>query len=143
MVNRPALSATLALLLGLAALGCDKPADRIVGTWRIDLEATLADDRQTLELGPEERARRLEQARKFMGEMTFEFTRAGLMIARVADTPKTEGTYTVIKSDGDTIVIEARRATGDREKVEQLTITFDGDRLRVTDRQQSMVLTRL
>ena len=143
MVNRPALSATLALLLGLMALGCDKPADKIVGTWRIDLEATLADDRQTRELGPEERARRLEQARKFMGEMTFQFTRDGHMIARVGDTPKTEGTYTVVKGEGDTVIIEARRSNGDHEKVEQLTLTIEGDRLRVTDRQQSMVLTRL
>lgn len=135
------LFAIFALLMGLAVAGCSKPEDKLVGVWTIDVEATMKEDPKTKDLKEEDLKKQVEMAKKFMGEMSFEFTKDGKMIASFGKEKK-EGSYTVKGTEGNTVTLETKTMKGDKEKVEELKVTIDGDKLKITDKKQTMVLAR-
>jgi hypothetical protein len=130
-----------ALFVGLLVVGCSKPADKIVGTWTIDVEATLKADPKTKDMKPDDLKKQVEMAKKFMGEMTFEFTKDGKMVAAFGKEKK-EGTYTVKATEGNTVTLETKTKEGDKVKEEELKVVVDGDKLSITDKNQTLVLAR-
>lgn len=121
--------AALAIFCGLLVTGCGKPADKIVGKWKVDL-AALENDPNLAKLEGEAKKTALEAAKKMMGSMTTEFTKDGKVIMNFG-AMKMEGTYTVKSTDGNTVTLETTMKKGDKEKKEEIKVTVDGGKIKL------------
>ena len=145
-----------------------KPEAGLVGTWSIDVEATLKVDPRMAALGAEEFAQQLQMAKGLLSTVSFEFSADGKLSARFGDEKKV-GTFTVKSVAGTKLTLETRtpmgaaeerdaaervaldkgaadagaaEKKGAAEKIETLTATLDGDTLHLGDDAQTLVLRR-
>ncbi|MBU0549968.1 hypothetical protein KKF91_02840 [Myxococcota bacterium] len=126
--------ALIGLLALLALSGCSKPADKIVGTWTVDIES-LDSDPSLQKLEGDQKKAALEMAKKMMADMSFEFTKDGKMKMAFGKMAK-EGTYKVTKTEGNTVTIEGtmKEGQGDKakDKTEELKIEVLKDKIKIT-----------
>lgn len=139
---RIALSTLLALAVGLASVACSsKPSEKIVGTWKIDLEATAAEDPRIKNMTDEERAKAMEAAETFLANMAFEFTGDGKAITKIGD-QTLEGTYTVKHADGDSLQLETTVGEGEKVKTQLMKATVKGETLYLEQDGRMFVLEK-
>jgi hypothetical protein len=139
MVHNPRkLIASFILLAGLALSACSKPEDKIVGTWGIDLDATMAADDKLKALPEDQRKMAQDMAAGLFKEASFEFTKDGKMIANMAG-KKEEGSYTVKSSDAEKVVLSTKDKNG---KEEEITVTTKGDGLMLAIKDQKLFLKK-
>lgn len=126
------------LLAGLALSACAKPEDKIVGTWGIDLDATMAGDEKLKALPEEQRKMAMDMAQGLFKEASFEFTKDGKMNANFAG-KKEEGTYTVKSAEGDKLVLATKGKDG---KAEEITAEAKDNKLHLMTNGQKLVLVK-
>lgn len=122
--------AAFSLIFGLLlATGCSKPADNLIGDWKVDVES-LKNDPRMKKLEGDKLKQAMKMATEAAGKMTFTFTKDGKF--KMAMGPMTqEGTYAITKTDGNTLTIETKMKKGDKEKTETVTATIDGSKLKL------------
>lgn len=122
--------ASIAIFCGLFVTGCGKPADKLVGKWKVDL-AALENDPKLAEIKDEEQKKAaLEAAKKMMESMTTEFTKDGKIIMNFG-AMKMEGTYTVKATDGNVVTLETKMKQGENEKTDEVKVTVDGGKIKL------------
>jgi hypothetical protein len=126
------------LLCGLALSACSKPEDKIVGTWGIDLDATVAGDEKLKALPEEQRKMAMDMAKGLFKDSSFEFTKDGKMIANFAG-KKEEGTYMVKSAEGDKLVLSTKGKDG---KDEDMTVEAKDNKLYLGIKDQKLVLMK-
>jgi hypothetical protein len=114
-------------VLALAAACTSRPQDALVGTWVADLEAT----RQSPEFQalPAEQRPVAEQGLAIFADARIDFTAEG-RFAVVLPGMTEDGTYTVTKGDGETLVIHSTRSKDGKTK--DIPAKARGDRLALT-----------
>lgn len=128
------LLASLILFGSLALSGCSKPEDKLVGTWGIDLDATMANDEKLKAMPPEQQKMAKDMAAGLFKDTNFEFTKDGKMKANFAGKQE-EATYAVKSSEGDKFVLSTKDKSGKDQDVtvevhdKQMTITTNGQKL--------------
>ena len=144
MFNRRfAILAIFSFTLGLFTVACGgKAEDKLVGKWGINLEATMAADPKMKEMPEDAKKKAMEQAKAFLGNMSFEFTKDGQAIAKMGDKEE-KSTYKVTKTEGNTLTIEMTEGEGDKAKKETMTFTIDGDSLTMKQGNQTLVLKKM
>ena len=145
MLNaRNAVLSVVALTFGLLAFACSggKPEQQIIGKWTIDLEATMAGDPKMKDLPDDQKAKAMEAAKAFLGNMSFEFTADGKAIAKMGDKAE-ESTYTVKASEGNVVTLEMKSKKDDKEKVEEVKVTVMDGKLEMAQDKQKFVLKKL
>lgn len=141
--RRTAVISLVAFAFGLFLTACSgKPEDKIIGKWTIDLEATMAADEKMKEMPEEAKKQAMEQAKAFLGNMSFEFTKDGKAIAKMGDKEETS-TFTVKKAEGNTVTVEMTEGEGDKAKKEEMTFTVDGGKLTMKQGKQTLVLKKM
>lgn len=106
-------------LLGLTA--CSKsPAEKIVGSWSVDVDA-LAQTEEFKNMPEDKRKMALEMAKGMMSQMTFEITKDKIKTSMMGKTM--EATYTVKSTDGDKITLLTKEIKDGKEgKEEEVTM---------------------
>ncbi|HSN98539.1 MAG TPA: hypothetical protein VLS89_09575 [Candidatus Nanopelagicales bacterium] len=132
------LIASFLLLGGLLLVACSKPEDKLVGTWGVDLDATIAADEKLKAMPEDQRKMATEFAQKMFAEASFEFTKDGKMLANFAG-KKEEGSYTVKSAEGDKIVLSTKGKDG---KEEDMTVEASADKLVLSIKDQKMFLKK-
>jgi len=141
--RRIAILSLFAFAFGMFLTACSgKPEDKIIGKWTIDLEATMAADEKMKEMPEEAKKQAMEQAKAFLGNMSFEFTKDGQAIAKMGDKEE-KSTYKVTKAEGSTLTVEMTEGEGDKAKKETMTFTIDGDNLTMKQGNQTLVLKKM
>lgn len=119
------LFASFLLLGSLALAACSKPEDKLIGTWGIDLDATMAADEKLKAMPEDQKKMAVEFASKLLKDATFEFTKDGKMNANFAG-KKEEGSYTVKSAEGSKLVLTTKGKDG---KEEEVTVEESGGKL--------------
>jgi hypothetical protein len=132
------LIASFLLLCGLALSACSKPEDKLVGTWGVDLDATMAGDEKMKSLPEEQRKMAMDMAKGLFAQSSFEFTKDGKMIANFAG-KKEEGSYTVKSAEGDRLVLSTKGKDG---KEEDVTVEAKDNKLHLLMKDQRLVLMK-
>ena len=132
------LIASFLLLGSLLLAACSKPEDKLIGTWGVDLDATIAADEKLKAMPEDQRKMATEFAQKMFAEASFEFTKDGKMLANFAG-KKEEGSYTVKSAEGDKIVLSTKGKDG---KEEDMTVEASADKLVLSIKDQKMFLKK-
>lgn len=132
------LFASFILLGSLALAACGKPEDKIVGTWGIDLQATMAADEKLKAMPEDQKKMATEFAEKLFKEATFEFTKDGKMNANFAG-KKEEGSYTVKSAEGGKLVLNTKGKDG---KEEEVTVEESGGKLVLSTKNGKFFLVK-
>jgi hypothetical protein len=136
--NSHKLIATFLLLSGLALSACSKPEDKLIGTWGIDLDATMAADEKLKAMPEEQRKMAMDMAKGLFQEASFEFTKDGKMNANFAGR-KEEAAYTVKSAEGDKIVLNTKGKDG---KDQEITVEAKDSKLHLTTGGQKLILAK-
>ena len=132
------LLASFLLFAGVALSGCSKPEDKIVGTWGIDFDATMAADDKLKAMPPEQQKMAKEMAAGLFKETSFEFTKDGKMKANFAGKQE-EGSYTVKSAEGDKLVLSTKEKSG---KDSEVTAEVKDGKLTLTTQGQKIILVK-
>ncbi|MFQ5844963.1 MAG: hypothetical protein ACE5JG_08245 [Planctomycetota bacterium] len=123
-----------ALLLGLAAAGCARaPADRLLGTWTLDADATRA------LYGRTEQPHRLDVLATLELRITFGADTLTMEVSALGQLESKELPYRVERAGGGEVVLAATDASG---KTGRMVARFDGDRLLLEDGGERYALVR-
>lgn len=112
--------AVLALVAVLMFACGGNAADKLVGKWGIDVEK-LGEIEEIKKMPEDQRKAAIEMAKGFATSMSFEFTKDKMIMDAMGK--KVEGTYKVIKTEGDKLTIEATL----EGKTETLEAEIKGD----------------
>ena len=107
------------LLAGLALSGCSKPEDALIGTWKIDVDATVAQDEK-------------------LKAASFEFTKDGKMGANFMG-KKEEGEFKVKSAEGGKIVLSTKGKDG---KEEDVTVEVKDGKMTLGTKGQNLYLVK-
>lgn len=141
--RRIAILSVIAFTFGMFLVACSgKAEDKIVGKWGMDLEATMSADPKMKDMPEDAKKQAMEQAKAFLGNMSFEFTKDGQAIAKMGDKEE-KSSYKITKAEGNTLTIEMTEGEGDKAKKEEMTFTVEGDKLTMKQGNQTLVLKRL
>jgi hypothetical protein len=139
MSNRTRKLISSFLLLGsLALVACSKPEDKLVGTWGIDFDATVASDERLKAMPEDQRKMAMDMAQKMFKEASFEFSKDGKMTSNFGG-KKQEGSYTVKSADADKIVLNTKGADG---KEEEITVESKDNKLVLNSKGQKIYLQK-
>lgn len=116
---------------------CSAPEQRLVGTWQVDIESTLALEPETETLSDVERKTRKVLLEKFLGPVVYEFTAEGKTVVSVAG-QRTEGSYEIRRNDGDVLILELRDAT----RLRQVRVDLIDGGIVIEDNRRRIALTR-
>jgi hypothetical protein len=137
MLNGQFRALLLLSLVALLACACTVTEQRLVGTWLVDVDATLALEPELEALSTTERRTRKTLLKKFLGPAVYEFTPDGRTIVTVADR-RTEGTYVVRRNEGDFLLLDLR----DGERMRQVRVDLIADGLIIEDNRRRIALSR-
>lgn len=129
---------SILLLSGLALSACSKPEDKIVGTWGIDLEATMGADEKLKAMPPEQQKMAKEMTQGLLKDTSFEFSKDGKMTANFFG-KKEEAQFTVKSAEGDKLVLTTKDKNG---KDQELTVEAKDGKLTLITNGQKIVLTK-
>jgi hypothetical protein len=132
------LIASILLLGGLALSACSKPEDKIVGTWGIDLEATMGADEKLKAMPEDQQKMAKEMAAGLFKDTSFEFGKDGKMTANFAG-KKEEAQFTVKSAEGDKLVLSTKDKSG---KDQEMTVEAKDSKLYLTTGGQKLVLMK-
>jgi len=113
------------------------PEQRLVGAWKVDVEATLTLEPETETLSAVERRTRKTLLEKFLGPVVYEFSNDGKTIVTVAGR-RTEGTYEIRRNEGEFFILELR----DGDRLRQVRVDLIPDGLIIEDNRRRIALTR-
>ena len=124
-------------LLATLICACTMPEQRLVGAWKVDVEATLALEPETETLSAVERQTRKTLLEKFLGPVVYEFSNEGKTIVTVAGR-RTEGTYEIRRNEGDFFILELR----DGDRLRQVRVDLIPGGLIIEDNRRRIALIR-
>jgi hypothetical protein len=130
--------ATILLLGSLAISGCSKPEDKIIGSWAVDLDATMAADEKLKALPAEQQKMAKDMAAGLFKETSFDFAKDGKMTANFMG-KKEEAPFTVKSAEGDKLVLATKSKDG---KDQELTVEVKDGKMTLTTNGQKIVLTK-
>ena len=119
----------------------EEAQDTLVGIWRVKLDA-LAEDSEIKKMPESEREGALKQAQQMLANLGFEFTPDGQMNLYIGDKIR-KGTYKVMESRGDKLVLETRHGEP-KPEVETVEVIIGDETLTVSTpgKKQVLVLER-
>ena len=126
------------LLAGLALSGCSKPEDAIIGTWKVDVDATVAGDEKLKAMPEDQRKMAMDMAKGLFKEASFEFTKDGKMVANFAG-KKEEGSFTVKSAEGGKVVLSTKGKDG---KEEDVTVEAKDGKMILSTKGQNLYLMK-
>ena len=133
---------SIAFVFGLLLTACSsKPEDKIIGTWTVDIDATMAEDPKMKEMPEEQKEQAKKAAEAFLSNMSFEFTKDGQAIAKMGDKEQ-KGAFTIKKTEGDTLTLDMTSGEGENVRTQEMTVTVKGDQLHMAQGEQKFVLKK-
>lgn len=138
------LSLSLSLLVALTLSACaEKPEKRLVGKWSMDTQAALASEKFTKM--PEDQKEFAKKMIEEMGsKMVFEFQEGGKVHVEMGEM-KEDGEWSVKSVEGDKMVIHSKGGKADadgKQKEEDVTVTFKGDRMIMNMKGEDMTFMK-
>jgi uncharacterized lipoprotein YehR (DUF1307 family) len=136
--------AALTLFVAFALSACaEKPEKRLVGRWSMDTQAALASEKFTKM--PEDQKEFAKKMIEEMGsKMIFEFQEGGKVHVEMGEM-KEDGEWSVKSVEGDKMVIHSKGGKPDadgKQKEEDVTITFKGDRMIMNMKGEDMTFMK-
>lgn len=134
---------SIAFVFGLLLTACSsKPEDKIVGTWTVDIDATLAGDPKMKDMPEEQKEQAKKATEAFFSNMSFEFTKDGQATSKMGEKEQ-KGTFVIKKTEGDTLTLDMTSGEGESVKTQEMVLTVKGDQLHMTGQGgQQIVLKR-
>jgi len=137
MLHRPLCSLMVLSLLLAMTTACSVTEQRLVGAWRVDVDATLDLEPVTLTLSAVERRTRKTLLEKFLGPAIYEFTTDGKTVVSVADR-RTEGTYEIRRNEDEYMLL----GLTDGDRVREVRVDFSPDGMIIEDNRRRIALIR-
>ena len=136
--------AALTLFVAFALSACaEKPEKRLIGKWSMDTQAALASEKFTKM--PEDQKEFAKKLIEEMGsKMIFEFQEGGKVHVEMGEM-KEDGEWSVKSVEGDKMVIHSKGGKPDadgKQKEEDVTITFKGDRMIMNMKGEDMTFMK-
>jgi uncharacterized lipoprotein YehR (DUF1307 family) len=136
--------AALTLFVAFALSACaEKPEKRLIGKWSMDTQAALASEKFTKM--PEDQKEFAKKMIEEMGsKMIFEFQEGGKVHVEMGEM-KEDGEWSVKSVEGDKMVIHSKGGKPDadgKQKEEDVTITFKGDRMIMNMKGEDMTFMK-
>jgi hypothetical protein len=133
---------TLFVAFGLSACA-EKPEKRLIGKWGMDTQAALASEKFTKM--PEDQKEFAKKMIEEMGsKMIFEFQEGGKVHVEMGEM-KEDGEWSVKSVEGDKMVIHSKGGkpgADGKQKEEDVTITFKGDRMIMNMKGEDMTFMK-
>lgn len=134
----------LTAVVALALVACaEKPEKKLIGKWGMDTQAALASEKFTKM--PEDQKEFAKKMIEEMGsKMIFEFQEGGKVHVEMGEM-KEDGEWSVKSVEGDKMVIHSKGGKPDAEgkqKEEDVTITFKGDRMIMNMKGEDMTFMK-
>lgn len=135
---------SLSLLVALTLSACaEKPEKRLIGKWSMDTQAALASEKFTKM--PEDQKEFAKKMIEEMGsKMVFEFQEGGKVHVEMGEM-KEDGEWSVKSVEGDKMVIHSKGGKPDadgKQKEEDVTVTFKGDRMIMNMKGEDMTFMK-
>lgn len=135
---------SLSLLVALTLSACaQKPEKRLIGKWSMDTQAALASEKFTKM--PEDQKEFAKKMIEEMGsKMVFEFQEGGKVHVEMGEM-KEDGEWSVKSVEGDKMVIHSKGGKPDadgKQKEEDVTVTFKGDRMIMNMKGEDMTFMK-
>lgn len=125
------------MLFSLPAYAADAQLDKLHGSWKIDVVASMESDDSLHGLSAQEKELALEMAKAMLGQMTFSFDTKNMIVSFTAGDESESAPFTVHSREGDKLVLDCEGELMDVVFRNDGSIMFgDAEDMMVMKRQQ-------